>query len=91
MPCGCCVRRANDRKERSGDPNEPGRRANHRESIIDPAFRQAFKTDRQKALARYSLTPRERNGLMQFDVQAIEIAVRTLQMSKALPTESMFW
>jgi hypothetical protein len=59
--------------------------------IIDPAFRQAFKADRQKALARYQLTAAERNGLMQFDVQALEVAVRNLQLSKAVPTESMFW
>jgi len=59
--------------------------------IIDPAFRQLFKTDRQGALARYSLTPLERSGLMQFDVQAIEVAVRNLQMSRSIPTDSMFW
>jgi Aromatic-ring-opening dioxygenase LigAB, LigA subunit len=59
--------------------------------IIDSTFRQAFKADRQKALARYMLTSAERNALMQFDIQAIEVAVRNLQMSRALPTESMFW
>jgi hypothetical protein len=59
--------------------------------IIDPVFRQSFKTDRQKALARYQLTPDERSGLMQFDVQAIELAVRNLQMSRSIPMESMFW
>ena len=59
--------------------------------ILDPTFRQAFKADRQKTLARYSLTPVERNGLMQFDVQALELAVRNLQMSKSIPTESWFW
>jgi hypothetical protein len=59
--------------------------------IIDPAFRQTFKADRQKALARYQLTAAERTGLMQFDVQALEVAVRNLQMSKAIPTESWFW
>ena len=59
--------------------------------IIDPTFRQMFKADRQTALARYALTPAERSGLMQFDVQAIEAAVRNLQMSRAIPTESMFW
>jgi len=59
--------------------------------ILDPAFRQAFRADRQKTLARYSLTPAERNGLMQFDVQALEVAVRNLQMSKSVPTESIFW
>ena len=59
--------------------------------IIDPIFRQAFKADRQSALARYQLTPTERTGLMQFDVQAIEMAVGDLQMSRAIPTESMFW
>ena len=59
--------------------------------IIDPTFRQAFKADRQNALARYQLTPTERAGLMQFDAQAIELAVRNLQMSRAIPTDSMFW
>ena len=59
--------------------------------IIDPAFRQMFKTDRERALARYHLTPTERSGLMQFDAQAIELAVRNLQMSKSIPMESMFW
>ena len=59
--------------------------------IIDSTFRQAFKADRQKALARYMLTSAERNALMQFDIQAIDVAVRNLQMSRALPTESMFW
>lgn len=59
--------------------------------IIDPVFRQSFKTDRQKALARYQLTPAERSGLMQFDVQAIELAVRNLQMSRSIPMESWFW
>jgi hypothetical protein len=59
--------------------------------IIDPAFRQTFKADRVKALAAYRLTATERNGLMQFDVQALELAVRNLQLSKAIPTESWFW
>jgi TfuA protein len=59
--------------------------------IIDPMFRQAFKTDRATTLARYRLTPTEREGLMLFDVQAIEVAVRNLQMSKAIPVDSMFW
>jgi len=59
--------------------------------IIDPAFRQMFKADRQKTLARYQLTPAERNGLMQIDLQALEAALRNLQMSRALPTESWFW
>lgn len=59
--------------------------------IIDPAFRRTFQADRQKTLARYSLTPIERSGLMQFDVQALEAAVRNLQMSRAIPMESMFW
>ena len=59
--------------------------------IIDPVFRQTFKADRERVLARYPLTPTERSGLMQFDVQAIEAAVRNLQMSKAIPTDSMFW
>lgn len=59
--------------------------------IIDPAFRQSFKADRQTALAAYRLTAVERNGLMKFDVQAIEGAVRNLQMSRAIPTESWFW
>ena len=59
--------------------------------IIDPAFRQMFKTDRLGTLARYQLTPVERSGLMQFDVQAIEVAVRNLQMSRSIPTDSMFW
>ena len=59
--------------------------------IIDPIFRQAFKANREATLARYLLTPTERAGLMHFDVQAIEVAVRNLQMSKAIPTESMFW
>jgi hypothetical protein len=59
--------------------------------IIDPAFRQLFKADRQKTLARYQLTPVERSGLMRFDVQALEVAVRNLQMSRAIPTESWFW
>lgn len=59
--------------------------------IIDATFRQAFKADRAKTLARYPLTPTEREGLMLFDVQAIEAAVRNLQMSRAIPTDSMFW
>jgi hypothetical protein len=59
--------------------------------IIDPRFRQMFKADRQTALARYPLTAAERSGLMQFDVQAIEGAVRNLQMSRSIPMESMFW
>lgn len=59
--------------------------------IIDPMFRQAFKTDRANTLARYGLTPTEREGLMHFDVQAIEVAVRNLQMSRAIPMESWFW
>ncbi|AMY08469.1 hypothetical protein LuPra_01669 [Luteitalea pratensis] len=59
--------------------------------IIDSTFRQTFKTDRAHALARFTLTPTERNGLMQFDPQAIEVAVRNLQMSRSIPTESMFW
>lgn len=59
--------------------------------IIDPAFRQMFKADRQGTLARYQLTPKERSGLMQFDAQAIEAAVRNLQMSRSVPTESWFW
>jgi hypothetical protein len=28
---------------------------------------------------------------MQFDAQAIEVAVRNLQMSRSVPTESWFW
>lgn len=59
--------------------------------IVDQAFRQAFKADRQKALAAYRLTAAERNGLMQVDVQALELAVRNLQLSRAVPTESWFW
>ena len=59
--------------------------------IIDPTFRQMFKADRRTTLDRYTLTPTERSGLMQFDVQALELAVRNLQMSKAIPTESWFW
>ena len=59
--------------------------------ILDPAFRQLFRADRQNALARYALTPAERNGLMQLDAQALEVAVRNLQMSKSVPTESWFW
>ena len=59
--------------------------------IVDPTFRQMFKVDRERTLDRYSLTPAERSGLMQFDAQAIEVAVRNLQMSKAIPTDSMFW
>ena len=59
--------------------------------IIDSTFRQTFKTDRAQALARFTLTQTERNGLMQFDPQAIEVAVRNLQMSRSIPTESMFW
>lgn len=54
-------------------------------------FRQSFKADRQKALAQYRLTPAERSGLMQFDVQAIELVVRNLQMSRSIPMESWFW
>jgi hypothetical protein len=50
-----------------------------------------FKADRQGTLARYPLTDKERSGLMQFDVQAIEVAVRNLQMSRSVPTESWFW
>jgi hypothetical protein len=42
-------------------------------------------------LAAYRLTATERNGLMQFDVQALELAVRNLQLSRAIPTESWFW
>jgi hypothetical protein len=59
--------------------------------IIDSVFRQSFKADRQKALAQYRLTPAERSGLMQFDVQAIELVVRNLQMSRSIPMESWFW
>jgi hypothetical protein len=59
--------------------------------IIDPTFRQMFKADREKTLARYQLTPHERSGLAQFDVQALELAVRNLQMSRSVPTESWFW
>ncbi len=59
--------------------------------IIDPTFRQTFKADPQRVLARYQLTPTERNGLMQIDVQALETAVRNLQMSRSVPTESWFW
>ena len=59
--------------------------------IIDQGFRQAFKADRQKALGAYRLTTAERNGLMQLDVQALELAVRNLQLSRAVPTESWFW
>jgi hypothetical protein len=59
--------------------------------IIDPTFRQMFKADRQATLARYPLTPAERSGLMQFDAQAIEVAVRNLQMSRSVPVESLFW
>jgi hypothetical protein len=50
-----------------------------------------FKADRNTTLARYTLTPAERSGLMQVDVQALELAVRNLQMSRAVPTESWFW
>ena len=59
--------------------------------IIDSTFRQIFKADRETTLARFPLTPAERNGLMQLDSQAIEGAVRNLQMSRAIPTDSMFW
>jgi hypothetical protein len=59
--------------------------------IIDPTFRQMFKANRETTLARYTLTRTERAGLMQIDVQALEVAVRNLQMSKSVPTESMFW
>ena len=59
--------------------------------IIDSAFRRAFTTDRVATLARFSLTHTERNGLMQFDPQAIDVAVRNLQMSRAIPMESWFW
>jgi len=59
--------------------------------IIDPMFRQAFKADRVTTLSRYRLTATEREGLMLFDVQALEWAVRNLQMGKAIPTESWFW
>jgi hypothetical protein len=59
--------------------------------IIDPQFRQMFKTDRLRTLARYPLTLTEREGFMQFNVDAIEAAIRNLQMSRALPTESWFW
>jgi hypothetical protein len=59
--------------------------------IIDSTFRQTFKADRAHALARFTLTQTERNGLMQFDPQAIEVAVRNLQMSRSIPTDSMFW
>ena len=59
--------------------------------IVDPTFRQMFKVDRERTLDRYSLTPAERSGLMQLDSQAIEGAVRNLQMSRAIPTDSMFW
>jgi hypothetical protein len=59
--------------------------------IIDQGFRQAFKADRQKALAGYRLSAAERNGLMQLDAQALDLAVRNLQLSRAVPTESWFW
>ena len=59
--------------------------------VIDSTFRQQFKTDRVATLARFPLTQVERNGLMQFDPKAIDVAVRNLQMSRAIPTESMFW
>jgi hypothetical protein len=59
--------------------------------VLDPTFRQMFKADREKTLARYQLTPKERSGLAQFDVQALELAVRNLQMSRSVPTESWFW
>ena len=59
--------------------------------IIDPTFRQMFRTDRQRTLARFQLTPAERNGSMQIDVEALEAPLRNLQMSRAVPTESMFW
>ena len=59
--------------------------------IIDRTFRQMFKSDRQRILDRFQLTATERDGLMQFNVDAIDAAVRNLQMSKALPVESMFW
>ena len=42
-------------------------------------------------LYRRGLTPAERSGLMQFDAQAFEVAVRNLQMSRSVPTESWFW
>jgi len=50
-----------------------------------------FKADRATTLARYTLTRTERDGLMQIDVQALEVAVRNLQMSKSVQTESWFW
>jgi hypothetical protein len=59
--------------------------------IIDPQFRQMFKTDRYKTLARYQLTVTEREGFMHFNVDALEAAIRNLQMSKAIPMESWFW
>jgi hypothetical protein len=59
--------------------------------IIDPAFRQRFRSDPEGTLAMYNLTAVERRGLMQFDVQALEAAVRNLQMSRSVPTESWFW
>ena len=59
--------------------------------IIDSAFRQKFTTDRAATLARFTLTQAERNGLMQFDPHAIDVAVRNLQMSRAIPMESWFW
>jgi hypothetical protein len=59
--------------------------------IIDSTFRQKFTADRVATLSRFTLTQAERNGLMQFDPQAIDVAVRNLQMSRAIPTESMFW
>ena len=59
--------------------------------IIDSTFRQMFKADRATTLSRYTLTRTERDALMKIDVQALEMAVRNLQMSKSVPTESWFW
>jgi hypothetical protein len=59
--------------------------------IIDAVFRQTFKANRQKALASYQLTPTGRSGLMQVDVQAIELAVRHLQISRSISMESPCW
>jgi hypothetical protein len=50
-----------------------------------------FKANRETTLARYTLTRTERDGLMRIDVQALEAAVRNLQLSKSVPTESWFW
>jgi hypothetical protein len=47
--------------------------------------------DVNRTPAKNASLPSERSGLMLFDAQAIERAVRNLQMSRAVPPESMFW